>query len=78
MSQINQQVEDVLESIRPYLLADGGDVELVEVSAELDVILRLTGACRTCSMSEMTMTAGIEESLRRSIPSIGKITALKN
>ncbi len=60
------------------LAADGGDVELVEVSAELDVILRLTGACSTCSMSEMTMTAGIEESLKRAIPNIGKITALKN
>jgi Fe-S cluster biogenesis protein NfuA len=78
MSEINQQVEQVLETMRPYLHADGGDVELVEVSQELDVILRLTGACSTCSMSEMTMTAGIEESLRRAIPSIGKITALKN
>jgi ATP-binding protein involved in chromosome partitioning len=78
MSEINQQVEQVLETMRPYLHADGGDVELVEVSQELDVVLRLTGACSTCSMSEMTMTAGIEESLRRAIPNIGKITALKN
>jgi Fe-S cluster biogenesis protein NfuA len=50
----------------------------VEVNSELDVVLRLTGACSTCSMSEMTMTAGIEESLRRAIPNIGKITALKD
>lgn len=78
MSAIDTQVEQVLETIRPYLHADGGDVELVEVSSELDVVLRLTGACSTCSMSEMTMTAGIEESLRRSIPNIGKITALKD
>ena len=78
MSEINQQVEQVLETMRPYLHADGGDVELVEVSEELDIVLRLTGACSTCSMSEMTMTAGIEESLRRAIQNIGKITALKN
>ena len=78
MSEINQQVEQVLETMRPYLHADGGDVELVEVSEELDIVLRLTGACSTCSMSEMTMTAGIEESSRRAIPNIGKITALKN
>jgi Fe-S cluster biogenesis protein NfuA len=78
MSEINQQVEQVLESMRPYLHADGGDVELVEVNQALDVVLRLTGACSTCSMSDMTMTAGIEESLRRAIPNIGKITALKN
>ncbi len=78
MSEINQQVEQVLESMRPYLHADGGDVELVEVNQELDVVLRLKGACSTCSMSDMTMTSGIEESLRRAIPNIGKITALKN
>ncbi len=78
MSAIDNQVEQVLETIRPYLHADGGDVELVEISSELDVVLRLTGACSTCSMSEMTMTAGIEESLRRAIPNIGKITSLKN
>ena len=77
MSEINQQVEQVLETMRPYLHADGGDVELVEVSQELDVVLRLTGACSTCSMSEMTMTAGIEESLRKSIPDLGKIVAIK-
>ncbi|MFZ9755280.1 MAG: NifU family protein [Bacteroidia bacterium] len=58
--------------------ADGGDVELVSISDEDDVTLRLVGACSTCSMSDMTMTAGIEESLRRSFPGLGKITALKN
>jgi len=78
MSAIDSQVEQVLETIRPHLHADGGDVELVEINTELDVVLRLTGACSTCSMSEMTMTAGIEESLRRAIPNIGRITALKD
>lgn len=75
--QLSQQVEAVLETIRPYLQADGGDVELVEIQENKDVVLRLTGACSSCSMSEMTMTAGVEESLRRSIPDLGKITALK-
>ncbi|MCL9981260.1 MAG: NifU family protein [Bacteroidia bacterium] len=75
--QLSQQIEAVLETIRPYLQADGGDVELVEIQENRDVVLRLTGACSSCSMSEMTMTAGVEESLRRSIPDLGKITALK-
>jgi Fe-S cluster biogenesis protein NfuA len=66
-----------LDSIRPYLHADGGDVEVVEVKENKDVILRLTGNCSSCNMSEMTMTAGIEESLRRSIPDLGSITAVK-
>lgn len=75
---LNHRIEEALNSIRPYLQADGGDVELVEVKDEGDVVLRLTGACSSCEMSEMTMTAGIEETLRRAIPGLGSIVALKN
>jgi Fe-S cluster biogenesis protein NfuA len=75
---LNLRIEEALNSIRPYLQADGGDVELVEVKEERDVVLRLTGACSACEMSEMTMTAGIEETLRRAIPGLGSIVALKN
>ena len=71
------KIEEVLNTVRPYLQADRGDVEVVEVSSERDVLLKLTGNCSSCSMSEMTMTAGIEESLRRAIPDLGKIQALK-
>ncbi len=74
---LDQEIDKVLDSIRPYLQADGGDVEVVEVKENKDVILRLTGNCSSCNMSEMTMTAGIEESLRRSIPDLGSITAVK-
>jgi Fe-S cluster biogenesis protein NfuA len=76
--ELRQQIETVLDTIRPYLHADGGDVEIVEVSPEKDLVLRLTGNCSSCNMSEMTMTAGVEESLRRSIPELGRITALKS
>lgn len=75
---LNQRIEEALQSIRPYLQADGGDVELVEIAGDSDVILRLTGACSSCEMSEMTMTAGIEETLRRAIPGLGKIVAIKS
>ncbi|MDA8629534.1 NifU family protein [Bacteroidia bacterium] len=75
--RLDQEIDKVLDSIRPYLHADGGDVEVVEVKENKDVILRLTGNCSSCNMSEMTMTAGIEESLRRSIPDLGSITAVK-
>jgi Fe-S cluster biogenesis protein NfuA len=74
---IGKEITLALDSVRPYLQADGGDVEFVEVSSSGDVILKLTGACSSCEMSEMTMTAGIEETLRRSIPGLGKIVALK-
>ncbi len=75
--ELQEHIETVLDTIRPYLHADGGDVELVEVSPNRDIVLRLTGNCSSCNMSEMTMTAGIEESLRRSIPNLGSISALK-
>jgi Fe-S cluster biogenesis protein NfuA len=75
---INERIDEALNSIRPYLQADGGDVELVEVKDSNDVVLRLTGACSSCEMSEMTMTAGIEETLRRAIPGLGKIVAVKS
>ena len=74
---LDQEIDKVLDTIRPYLHADGGDVEVVEVKENKDVVLRLTGNCSSCNMSEMTMTAGIEESLRRSIPDLGSITAVK-
>lgn len=74
---LDQEIDKVLDTIRPYLHADGGDVEVVEVKENKDVVLRLTGNCSSCNMSEMTMTAGIEESLRRSIPNLGSITAVK-
>lgn len=74
---LDQEIDKVLDSIRPYLHADGGDVEVVEIKENKDVVLRLTGNCSSCNMSEMTMTAGIEESLRRSIPNLGSITAVK-
>ncbi len=77
-SDITKRINEALDTIRPYLHADGGDVELQELGADLSVVLRLSGACGTCAMSDMTMKAGIEETLRRSIPELGSITAVKD
>lgn len=77
-SEITKRINEALDTIRPYLHADGGDVELLELGPDLSVILRLSGACGTCAMSDMTMKAGIEETLRRSIPELGPITAVKD
>jgi Fe-S cluster biogenesis protein NfuA len=77
-SEISKRINEALDTIRPYLHADGGDVELLELGPDLSVVLRLTGACRSCAMSDMTMKAGIEETLRRSIPELGSISAVKH
>lgn len=71
-----KQIEDALESIRPYLHADGGDVALLEVTEDKTVKLELKGACKTCSMSMMTLKAGIEETIRRAVPEVKAVEAV--
>lgn len=75
-SELNARVEEALNQIRPYLEADGGNVSLVEVTDDLIVKLKLLGACNTCSMSAMTLKAGIEETIRRAIPEIKSVEAV--
>lgn len=71
-----EQVLKALESIRPFLQADNGDVELIEISDDNIIKVKLTGACRTCPMSIMTLRAGIERSLMREIPAIRRVEAV--
>lgn len=71
-----KKVEEALDSIRPYLEADGGNVEVVEITTEQVLKLELKGACKTCNMSHMTMKAGIEETIKRAVPEIKQIIAV--
>ncbi|HEV7379439.1 MAG TPA: NifU family protein [Dyadobacter sp.] len=68
-------IEQALESVRPYLLADGGDVKLVELTDEMNVVLELQGSCQSCPMSAMTFKAGLEESIRKAVPHVNKVVA---
>ncbi|MEB3309834.1 MAG: NifU family protein [Snowella sp.] len=65
-------VETVLDEMRPYLMADGGNVELVEIDGPI-VKLRLQGACGSCPSSTMTLRMGIERRLREMIPEIAEV-----
>ncbi|MCK9244229.1 MAG: NifU family protein [Candidatus Marinimicrobia bacterium] len=67
---MKEKVEKVIETVRPMLQADGGDVELVEVTPNGIVKLRLTGACGGCPMSTYTLRMGIESRLKEAIPEI--------
>ena len=69
---MKEQVEKALNIIRPALQADGGDVELVEVSEDGIVSVRLTGACGSCPMSTMTLKMGIERTLKEQLPELVK------
>ncbi len=67
-----ENVETVLDELRPYLIADGGNVELVEIDGPI-VKLRLQGACGSCPSSTMTLKMGIERRLREFIPEIAEV-----
>ncbi|MBY0449717.1 MAG: NifU family protein [Cyanobacteria bacterium] len=70
------KVEEVLNMLRPYLQADGGDVDLVDVTDEGVVQLRLRGACGTCPSSTYTLKMGIEEQLKQHIPGVKEVVSV--
>ena len=73
---LRRQIEDGLDLIRPYLMADGGSVRLLNITQDLVVELELLGACGTCPMSTMTLRAGIEQALKQAVPHITRVEAV--
>lgn len=76
MAVDEQLLEEVLDAVRPSLQADGGDCELVGVDADGVVSLELTGACAGCSLSEMTLSMGIERVLKEHVPGVTAVRAV--
>jgi Fe-S cluster biogenesis protein NfuA len=75
--ELMQKISAALESVRPYLQADGGDVELIDLTDDLTVKVRLTGACGGCPFSMMTLKAGIEQAVRKNVPGIKELVAVE-
>ncbi len=73
---MKEKVEAALEKIRPMLMADGGNVDLVEVGADGVVKLKLTGTCGCCPMSQMTLKMGIEKLLKEEVPEVKEVIAI--
>lgn len=73
---LKDKVEVALNKIRPALQADGGDLELVDVTDDGRVTVRLTGACGSCPMSQMTLKMGVEQRLREEVPEVSVVEAL--
>ena len=69
-------IEDSLDTLRPYLQADGGNIEVVEITDDMVVRVKLLGNCVTCPMSFMTMKAGVEETLKKAIPNLKGVEAI--
>jgi Fe-S cluster biogenesis protein NfuA len=70
------RVEAALDTIRPYLLTDGGNVSVEEITPDNVVKLKLLGACGSCPMSIMTLKAGIEEAIKKAVPEVAGIEAI--
>ncbi len=70
------KIENALEQVRPFLQADGGDVSLMEVTDDNIVKIQLHGACKGCSISHITMKAGIEEAIKNAVPEIKTVEAV--
>lgn len=73
---MREKVEAALKKVRPFLQRDGGDVELVEVTEEGEVRVKLTGACGGCPMATMTLKHGVERAIREEVPEIKAVVAV--
>jgi len=75
-TELRDKVEEALETMRPFLAADGGNMELVNITDDMVVQLRLLGSCKNCDMSQMTLKAGVEEAVKRVAPEITSVEAV--
>ncbi|HEX7416185.1 MAG TPA: NifU family protein [Smithellaceae bacterium] len=73
---MKEQVQKAIDLVRPGLQADGGDVELVDVSTDGVVKVKLTGACQGCPMSQMTLKMGIEKIIKQQVPDIKEVISV--
>ncbi|MDR0617537.1 MAG: NifU family protein [Endomicrobium sp.] len=73
---LKEKVEQALDSVRPHLQADGGDVELVDVSEDGVAKVRLTGVCGCCPMSQMTLQHGVTNAVKQAVPEIKEVQSV--
>lgn len=76
LAELSQRIEASLDSIRPYLEADGGNVKVNQITDDHIVKLEFVGACGTCPMSTMTFKAGVEEAIKKAVPEIKGIEVI--
>ncbi|HQF43662.1 MAG TPA: NifU family protein [Ignavibacteriaceae bacterium] len=76
MAQITNEIQKALNNIRPFLQADNGDIELVDITEDGIVKVRLLGDCETCPLSVMTLRAGVERAIMKEVPSVKRVEAI--
>lgn len=75
-TELIRKIENVIDQIRPYLQADGGNIRFVNLTDEMVVNVELLGACGSCPMSTMTLKAGVEQAMKKAIPEIQSVEAI--
>ncbi|MFW5687625.1 MAG: NifU family protein [Bacteroidota bacterium] len=75
-AEMIRKVESVIDQIRPYLEADGGNIRFVELTEDNVVNVELLGACGSCPMSTMTLKAGVEQAMKKAIPEVKSVEAI--
>jgi Fe-S cluster biogenesis protein NfuA len=70
------RIEEALDTVRPHLVVDGGDVEVIDITDEMELQIKWVGMCENCSMSAFTLRAGIEDAVRRYVPQVKSVVAL--
>jgi Fe-S cluster biogenesis protein NfuA len=75
-SDLTRRVQLALDTMRPFLNADGGDAQIVDVTTDMLVKIKLLGTCSTCDLSKMTMKAGIEQAIIKAVPEIKAVEAV--
>jgi Fe-S cluster biogenesis protein NfuA len=70
---LREKIEKALADIRPYLESDGGDISLVEVTTDMIVKVKLHGACQSCNVNQMTLKAGVEQSIKKYAPEVKQV-----
>ncbi len=76
MEELTLKVEQALDGIRPYLIADGGNVKVLEITSDNIVKVEFIGSCGSCPMSSMTFKAGLEEAILKNVPEIKGVEAI--
>lgn len=75
--ELRSRIEKALEEIRPYLIADGGDIKIVDINSE-EVMVQFEGACQSCNINQMTLKNGVEETIKRYAPQIKRVIEYTN
>ncbi len=76
--ELVQRVEQTLDEVRPNLIVDGGNVKLVDITDDMEVLIEWEGTCLSCDMSEMTLRAGIAQSIKARLPEITSVKVAKD